>query len=122
MDDHLRADLASVNAALSRLRLQVTPDNVLQMHHGLAAVVARLSDEISLNGRLVEVGVAADESVSKMAAQAFTTKIRNLVRYLVAYRDSLQDGVNELKALAVRYGHTEQDIRRSFDGFQAGNR
>lgn len=122
MDDGLRGELAEVNAALSRLRLQVNPDNVLQMHHDLADLVLRLSDEIRLNGNPVQVGVAADESVSKMAANAFTTKIRNLVSYLSAYRDALQHGVAEIKSLAVRYGHTEQEIQRSFDRFQAGTR
>lgn len=114
--------LTSVDAAMRRLRLQVNPDNVLQVHHALAAEVALLTNEIRLNGRPVQVGIAADESVSKMAANAFTTKIQKLVQEVGAYRDKLQDAVTEIKAQAIRYGHTEQEIKRSFDTFQAGNR
>lgn len=122
MSGGMRNDPTSMNATVQRLLTQVTPENVLQIHNGVQAEVAFLADQLKLNGYPARVGIAADEAVSTMAANGFNAKIQGLVQEAAAYIDGLRRAGAAIKAQAIQYGHTEDEIKRSFQAFQTGAR
>lgn len=122
MSGGVRTDPTFLHAEMRHLLTQVTPENVLQIHNGVQAEVAFLADQLKLNGYPARVGVAADEAVSTMAASAFTAKIQGLVQEAAAYIDELRRAAAVIRAQAIRYGHTEDEIRRSFEALQADTR
>lgn len=109
-NDAMRADL-------DHLLFQVTPDNILHIHHTLAAEATLIRVEVAKAHNGSVVGIAAKDPVSKPAADAFNAKIEHLLDQGAAYGDALDAMAEHLKRIAASYGHTEDEINASFHRF-----
>lgn len=108
---------AGLRADLAQLLTQVTPENVMQMHHALQAEARRMGDDLWKYGRPYRVGLAAEDPVSEPAASGFNGKIDQTVAQTQVYVDEMQSAANQLVIIAQRYGHSEQEIKNSFARF-----
>ncbi|HEY1968759.1 MAG TPA: hypothetical protein VGH89_12490 [Pseudonocardia sp.] len=102
-------------ADLAALRTQVTPENVMLLHHGLLAEAQYMREQIAMH--LHPVGEPGKDLVSPQAAVAFNSKINNLREQLLGYVNALRTMTEEMAATAQRYGHTESEITASFAKF-----
>ncbi|HEY1972117.1 MAG TPA: hypothetical protein VGH89_29470 [Pseudonocardia sp.] len=106
-----------MRADLDHLLFQVTPDNILHIHHTLAAEATLIRVEVWRAESGATVGIAAKDPVSRPAAEGFNRKIERLLRQCADYGRALQETADQLKQMATNYGHTEAEIERSFSAF-----
>jgi hypothetical protein len=102
-------------ADLAALRTQVTPENVMLLHHGLLAEAQYMNDQITMHLR--PIGKPGKDLVSAQAASAFNIKIDNLREQLFGYVKTLRTMADEMAATAQGYGRTEAEINASFAKF-----
>ena len=107
------------SATLARMGVRVTPENVLQLRNALAAEVDRLSATLQLRERALHVGECGKDPLSRPVADAFNQKIQSLVTQMQAYVRELSGARDALHETALTYGHTEDQVRQSFDAFRA---
>lgn len=110
--------MLSTVAELNRLGTQVRVDNVLQLRNALAAEVVRLQEGFLRTRRDMQVGECGGDPLSQPVADAFNRRIQALTHADDAYLAELNRVREELHRTALAYGHTEDDIARSFIAFQ----
>lgn len=100
---------------------RVNQDNVLQAHQRVQRAVDQLNDRIRAiapNMRLEQMG---GDPVSRDAVVAFNYRMTDgpdsYLNRARQYQRNLQAGADQLRASALSYGYTEEDIAR---GFPAG--
>jgi len=101
--------------------MQVTPENVLQVHNAIKAEAEYLRGQLLGVGYSLRVGKPGLEQVSDFAAsdQGFNGKIRTLLEQCQTYARILSDAADRLAKTAAGYGHSEQEIVDSFRKFSA---
>jgi hypothetical protein len=108
-----------MTADLGNLCMQVTPENVMQLHHALAAEAQLVKMHLS-QAMAVPVGEPAKDPVSPGAARDFNAKRHGLFDQCLAYVTELQSTADALAKTAQSYGHSEQEITSSFEKFNTG--
>jgi small-conductance mechanosensitive channel len=107
-----------MTADLGNLRMQVTPENVMQLHHALAAEAQLVRAHLALALALATaVGEPAKDPVSPGAARGFNAKRQALFDQCTAYVTELRSTADALAKTAHSYGHSEQEITDSFKKF-----
>jgi hypothetical protein len=110
---------AMPNAEVNDLMFQITPDNVIQIHHAVAAEARLVLAEVGLAQRDAVVGVAAKDPVSQPASEQFNAKINPVVQQSRAYGNALQAVADQLQATITSYGHTEDEITSTFGQYSS---
>jgi hypothetical protein len=108
----------AAQADLASLRLQVNPDNVLQIRNSLEAESQYLRTQIG-RYRSARVGEPGNDLVSKPAAEGFNAKIDPYWTEQSAYAALLHSMADEFEQTAKSYGIAEQQIQDSFTTFYA---
>lgn len=108
-----------LNAEVNDLMFHITPDNVIQIHHALAAEATRVLKEAVLAEHTAVVGVAAKDPVSQPASEQFNAKINPLLQQSMAYGKALQAVADHLQATISSYGHTEDEITSTFGQYNS---
>jgi hypothetical protein len=109
----------AAQADLASLRLQVNPDNVLQIRNSLEAESVYLRKQIAQFSVLGRVGEPGNDLVSKPAAEGFNAKIDPYWTEQSAYAALLHSMADEFEQTAKSYGIAEQQIQDSFTTFYA---
>jgi hypothetical protein len=111
---------SALSADLAHLDLQVTPENVVQVANVLRAESDYVRRHLRTARRDSHVGEPGKDPVSPWAAKAFNTKIDAMYDRVEEYVKTLQAYADRLIKTARDYGHTDDDIKRSFDTISAG--
>lgn len=106
-------------ADVAQLGMQVTPENVLQLHNVLRAEAKYIREQTRRLGFPIRIGKPGLDPVSEWAASdaGFNGKLDALHRQCQGYPKALDDAADQLAATAKGYGHTEEAVRDSFTAY-----
>ncbi|MFC5995996.1 hypothetical protein ACFQE5_17460 [Pseudonocardia hispaniensis] len=114
MNASLASSRAQFQSAVDSLRMQVDRDTVLQARAALLEETLRLRRALLVHASDEGIGLCGGDPISPVAAQAFNERIGALLEHCRRYTDDLETAGHTLGEIARRYGHTEDDIARSF--------
>jgi hypothetical protein len=107
--------------ALTQLRLQVHPGNVLRVRAALLAESDRLHAVLAA-GPPDPVGACGGDPLSADARTAFNGRVRDVVAACRSYADELGAAGRSLELVARDYGFTDAQIADSYRGLADGSR
>lgn len=113
--ENLAAYERAVARQLEQLALQVTPQTVLQVRNGFLGEAQRLQDALRHHAANIVVGPVGGDPLSQPAANVFNEHIKFTLAKCQAYVNQLRTQGDKLSQTARSYGHTEQEIKQSFE-------